>query len=51
MPRALALHRPHPVLVVLLLAALTALTVALIRMGVPAHHVLGMAPHPTWYRT
>lgn len=49
MPRILALPR-NPVVLIALLAALTAITVLLIRMGVPAHHVLGMA-RVTWYHT
>ena len=50
MPRTLALPR-NPVILTALLAVLVVVTILLIRMGVPAHHVLGMAPHPTWYRT
>ena len=42
MLRTLALPR-NSVLVIMLLAVLAAVTVWLVRMGVPAHHVLGAA--------
>ena len=49
MPHGIALRRPHPVLVLMLLAALAFAAVMLLRMGTPAHHVLGMASRTFYY--